>query len=342
MWMQGGAARMFTLFKQYVLNMSYWMGKQAVLSVKGRSAVEKKEARTRLRWMLFNSWVMSGAKGLPIAISGLPLLYYGLLGALGLDDEDDPADAKHEAHRLLAEATSKKVADIIMNGPVDALSPISISGNVALDQLWWREPDPFASPQDQMRGVIFDLLGPIAAMVADKPARMLSALGEGQKWRAAEALAPHAVRDLLKATRYAQDGMQTWHTPPRELISPDEFDISDIVVQALGFTPSKVTRVYDENAAIETKMRLLQDRRAHLVAAYVTALSVGDEGVIEDTIGKILSWNESHPQMDQRIRVQTLFSSARQRYRNNARAVNGVVLPDHWRELFDEYDLYSD
>lgn len=132
-YLQNNLAKVALLFKQHSLNMSYRLWRDFHEMFRGASPELKKEARTRFAGILGMTAMFAG-------VSGMPLLWaVQVIGnALGGDD-DEPYDFMTDVRVTLAEATSPKIAEAIMKGPIDAMTGLTVSSRVSLNNLWLRE-----------------------------------------------------------------------------------------------------------------------------------------------------------------------------------------------------------
>jgi len=105
-WMQSNAAKVLLLFRQYSLNMTWFLWRNLYQSLQGQDAQTKKEARTKLMGVLGMTGLFSGVMGLPL-MSVLFSVADAAAAALG-DDDDDPFDSKVAFRNFLADYLGKR------------------------------------------------------------------------------------------------------------------------------------------------------------------------------------------------------------------------------------------
>ena len=143
-------------------------------------------------------------------------------------------------------------------------------------------------------------------------------VAEGQLYRGVETMLPKALKDAMKAVRYANDGV----TSTRGDVVTNT-DLQDELLQAIGFTPAEVARQYDVNRALKDRERHILDRRKSLLAAYAMALRMEDENAALEVRRKIMTFNKAYPEKP--ITGQTIRRSLRSREAYSERAERGVA-----------------
>jgi hypothetical protein len=104
--------------------------------------------------------------------------------------------------------------------------------------------------------------------------------GEGDVVRGIENMVPAAVRNFIKAGRYLSEGGDI-ETRRGDLITGD-LGASDLLGQALGFTPTKATLAQDLNQLTVRISNAVVEKRSRLSKLYYIAMRVGDmEGALE-------------------------------------------------------------
>jgi hypothetical protein len=143
-------------------------------------------------------------------------------------------------------------------------------------------------------------------------------VAEGQVYRGVETMPPKALKDAMKAVRYAGEGVMSTRS---DLVT--DTDAMDELLQAIGFTPAEVAKQYDVNRALKDRDRHILDRRKALLAAYAMALRQDDQDAALEVRRKIMAFNKAYPKKP--ITGQTIRRSMRAREAYSERAEHGVV-----------------
>ncbi|HGM4787160.1 PLxRFG domain-containing protein [Stenotrophomonas maltophilia] len=131
---------------------------------------------------------------------------------------------------------------------------------------------------------------------------------------------PKRLKDMIKAGRYATQGVNTLRGDPVVAdLSPWE-----ILRQANGFAPEKVSRRCETTRALKNYEQHILDRRKSLVNAFAMALRNGDASDRASVLAKIRDFNKVNPELA--ITSSGLQRSIKNRARYSARAEAGIIL----------------
>ena len=341
--MQGDVPKMLFLFKQYSLNMTWLLARNLQLAtdrpraalrngaagVAGIKALRKeitvnaetaRLARRKLAGIL-------GMTALFAGVNGMPLLWLVkmVLEAL-FDDEDDPWEFETEFRNFLVDHLGRTGANMVYNGPVEGLTGVGISNRVSLNELWFRSPDRDLEGKAWAGYWLEQTAGPLAAMFINT-ARGYDLIREGHTYRGIEAMMPKVVKDNMKAFRYAGEGVQNLRGD--EIVA--ELTGLEVGMQAMGFTPSRVTRRYDANSALYKYKDRIERRRQLLINRWALAKRVGDRDAVREALAEIRRFNRRNRRY--LIDVDTLIRSMRNRRRRSFESRNGVYLSPRNRHL---------
>ena len=336
--MQGDAARVVFLFRNYSLNMQYRLIRDFRDGVWRNDNIPKearKEARSRFLGIIGMTSIFAG-------IGGWPLFWMAEMIANNLlGDDDDPFDSKTEMRKLVYDGTreyigdawGQKVATAVMKGPWSAITNADLSQRASLNNLWIREipENLWNDPQGLMYHLMGEAAGPIAG-IGMNYAMGIRDIQQDRPDRAIERFAPKFVGDALKTLRYAQQGAQTYQ---RDMImSPEEFTNIDKFLQFAGFTPTGLADRYEQNRAIKDMERKLRDRRSDLMNRLFMAWRIGDRAEAREVMQDIGEWNKAQPRYP--ISPQGIMQSARSRAQYDARTVGGVATEKRLQYLQEE------
>lgn len=316
--MQGNVARVVLLFKQYGQNMVYTLSRQAYLSMKGLTPEDRKEARKQLGGILALHAAAAGALGLPLV--GPLLAAASFIGG----DEDEPWDAEVAMKNVMADAFGPKAAEVMSHG-LSRLTPWDISSRVGLDRLILPDVREGLEGQKWAEAMMVAAIGPVGGIFTGA-AKGLQSISEGRYARGLEEMLPVALRNPIKAIRYAEEG----EVDKSGVVIKDEVSMAGILGQASGFAPSEVKQAQAGKSAIYQYDRARLERRQTLMATYAKARMAGDTEGMADVAKEISRFNEKNP--TRRITSQSLMQSIRARQRRIQEADQGVYLPKNRRD----------
>jgi urease gamma subunit len=152
---------------------------------------------------------------------------------------------------------------------------------------------------------------------------------EGETWReigrGVEVMAPKAIRDLMRAERFGNEGVQT--LSGEALV--DSVSAYDVFMQAMGFTPAKVAERYRENTWKRNRNDAIAARKSRLLDDATDAIRAG-ETIDPDTMQAINVFNKDAVESGMRddvITSKTIMRSLRARLSASKRTEGGLLLP---------------
>ena len=355
--MMGNNARVLTLFKQYALGISYFIGRNAYLSMQGATPEEKKIARHTIAWTMGVGFVTSGLFGLPLGMESATIgggvagfqkggkagalmgsaagmaAFQALVAGLGGDDDDD---LKAQFRAWAAETFGKGTGEALAHGPLRSLlSFLGIEGDIAIrlsmSNVWIRPPNKQQEGRDAFEAWAATLLGPLAGNFSSwfMAAKYWQ---DGEYLRSMEAPVPAVVRNLIKTGRLASEGAKT--IKGQNLLSESdhpELGWNELLGQAFGFSPRRLSEVYEANQAITAEKARLDTARTRLINKWVNSGNQMDRSEIFK--GDIAKFNQDHP--THRIDGKQLVQSMVQRGRNARQTQSGLYLPKKQAGLRD-------
>ena len=307
--MMGNVAKVVFLFKQYSQNILYALGRNAYLAFKG-----DKEARKTLAGLLVSHAMASGILGLPFVSTLLAVA--SMLGS----DDDDPWDAEAALRNMLADAFGAKAGEVLAKG-FSRLTPLDVSGRLGLNQLI------FPDIQDGLEGKKWAeslVVGSTGAVVgagigaADGVQKIL----DGRYMEGLESMLPVAIRNPLKAVRYATDGQ----VDKSGITVKDDFNLFELAGQAVGFRPSDLALKQEGKSAVYRRDRALSAARAKILSAMAKAVAEQDAAALRELRGVVAQWNRKHP--ERAIKSENIMAGVRNRQRRVAGAKDGIYLSE--------------
>ena len=315
--MQNDLGKILTTFRQFTVNMIYRMFRDAHQSLHGATEAERREARGQLVGITLSMMAHAGIKG----TWGYGILM-GMLALFMPGDADDLENWMQDA--LLMEGDDPGTAawnfamGAALNGAPGQIIGANLTERIGMPNLWFRGPGRELEGRDVYAHYVAELLGPVYG-IGEGVVRGAFAVADGEIMRGAETMVPKFIRDPMKTTRYAVEGVETWRGDPVvENVNPWE-----LILQANGFTPSRVAERYDINNRLKNRERKIMDERKELHNAATDALR-GKEAIPEKVMDRIRDFNRRFPEYP--ITGDTIRRSLRGRIRASQRNESGVSI----------------
>lgn len=307
--MMGNVAKVVFLFKQYSQNILYALGRNAYLAFKG-----DKEARKTLAGLLVSHAMASGILGLPFVSTLLAVA--SMLGS----DDDDPWDAEAALRNMLADTFGDKAGEVMAKG-FSRLTPLDVSGRLGLNQLIFPDIQDGLAGKKWAESLVVGSTGAVVGAgigAADGVQKIL----DGRYMEGLESMLPVAIRNPLKAVRYATDGQ----VDKSGITVKDDFNLFELAGQAAGFRSSDLALKQEGKSAVYRRDRALSAARAKILSAMAKAVMEQDAAALRELRGVVAQWNRKHP--ERAIKSENIMSSVRNRQRRVAGAKDGIYLSD--------------
>lgn len=307
--MMGNVAKVVFLFKQYSQNILYALGRNAYLAFKG-----DKEARKTLAGLLVSHAMASGILGLPFVSTLLAVA--SMLGS----DDDDPWDAEAALRNMLADTFGDKAGEVMAKG-FSRLTPLDVSGRLGLNQLVFPDIQDGLAGKKWAESLVVGSTGAVVGAgigAADGVQKIL----DGRYMEGLESMLPVAIRNPLKAVRYATDGQ----VDKSGITVKDDFNLFELAGQAAGFRSSDLALKQEGKSAVYRRDRALSAARAKILSAMAKAVMEQDAAALRELRSVVAQWNRKHP--ERAIKSENIMSSVRNRQRRVAGAKDGIYLSD--------------
>jgi hypothetical protein len=305
--MQGSAAQVVFLFKQYSQNLIYTFARNAKLAFQG-----DRQAQKTLAGLLVTHAIAAGIIGLP-AVSTL-LAAASMLGG----SDDDPWDAEVALRRLLADLFGETAGQVLAHG-ITRPTPFDMSGRVGADHLIFPDIQEGLQGERSFDAFLAGLLGPVVGIGANW-ARALQQWGRGDSARAIETALPSVAKGPWRSIRYAEeDGAKDRNG----IVVADDITGTEHAASWLGFSNGRVREAQEAKAAIYERDQALQRRRQQLMDEYARKRIKHED--VGDQMAAIREFNRAHP--NRIIGGLHLAQSVRNRMKHNQQAKQGLYLP---------------
>lgn len=280
---QKGIGRVALMYKNFGLSLFYMqmkLLKQLTVGSNDPSFTpeDRRVAFKQLVGLQLSSFAFAGVSGVPL---------YGLVSMIAdafLGEDEEDADS----------LTRKYLGEGLYKGFLTDMSGLDISSRIGLTGLLIRENRYNTDPSAE-ETLVANLGGPAWSTVTQAGrgvSEFYSAMtgGEGDMVRGIENMVPAAVRNFIKAGRYIYDGGDI-ETRRKDIITGD-LGSSDLLGQALGFTPTKATLAQDLNQLTLRISNAVVEKRSRLSKLYYIAMRVGDIDGAREAMEDIRAFNK--------------------------------------------------
>lgn len=314
--MQGSVGKVLFQFKNYALMMAWNAYRNLHQSFKGETPEVRQMARRTFTGMMGMAATLSGAMGLP---------FYGIARSVGntyhaaFGDENEPWDFDTEFRGWLGDHLGKDAGNVVAGGAFNPVAGFDLGSRVSLSDEWFREPDHELEGKDAYYNLLESLAGPMGSLVKNLYVGT-KLIGDGHMERGLETIMPKPIKDTMKATRFAKEGVNTINGDPiiDDITGPEE------LMQVLGFTPTRLADQYKENSALRNYSQQIQEKRQALVNAFAIGVRMNDDDLRGAAIERIQAFNQVNPEIA--ISASSLRQSMVNRARASAETVHGVKL----------------
>lgn len=253
-------------FMQYAQHMYVTMFEQTAKLVRNENFGDRKRAARILGGMLGTHMIAGGIVGMTIQ----PIKWaFGLLMvAFGDDDEDNTfrnAVSGETYDRAIADALAaifgtNKVSEVLRAGAPRALG-FDLSNRMALGQLYMADINP-KNAETLAGSIAMSFLGPMPNLVGNLY-QASQKFAEGDLDRAAELASPKMIRDVIRAYRFADEGVTD--NTGKIIMTPNQLDPVSLFWQSMGFSPSQVAELYARNSAVKDRQMFANTRKAEVM-----------------------------------------------------------------------------
>jgi hypothetical protein len=230
-------------------------------------------------------------------VVGMPLYTLGMMTLQALQDAtDDDEDRKermkknpltadsvemqfryewlpeHFGQPMTTDANGKKITlgDIILNGAVSEATGWNFGSRVSLDLagMWFRAPkDADTWSQTLNNALVENIPGASASL---NIVSMGEEVAKGNVLKGLELGLPAMVRAPIKAYRLSEEGLRT--QTEKIKLSKEEISNSEIIGTVLGFNPTQIAKVQQQNRDVLNRTKNLQEQKSELLTAYKQAV----------------------------------------------------------------------
>ncbi|MCA1490098.1 PLxRFG domain-containing protein [Ensifer sp. NBAIM29] len=316
--MQNDFAKVALVFRQHNINMLYRLFRDVHQSFKGETPAARREARYQLAGITGMMALMAGVTG----TVGFNLLMG--IASLIFGDDDDPMDFEQKFRANVVDILGPELGGIVLNGVPGHYLGVDLSARIGMPDLWFRSPTRELQGKDEFQYWLSQTLGATAGLGEQLYTGFRVITDEGDVARGLEMMSPKPIRDLLKAYRYADEGVTT--IGGDEVLPADAVGVHDVVAQALGFTPARVSETYERNSALKNAESRVRQKRQRLINRWAMAALMKDKEAAREAIDDIKRFNAVKVNAGVAITKETLQRSIKMRVKNAAKREDGVLI----------------
>ena len=344
----------FKIYGQHVVYMYGQLAREALGRDKSLSPEKRREAMKALAGLVAFQLIAAGATGvLPIAVA---VWMAGLAYNVFADDEDEIVSSEVEFTQWIDDMVKgffdedeQEFASALFSKGIGNALGVDLSSRLSQDtNLLLMMPDrPMKSGGEWYSEALMSAAGPVFGGIFENTANFAADVYEGQPLNSLKNALPKVLRDSYKAIDYSQNGIKTRN----DLVVLESLDTSDIVSQALGFTPEVVSSTYARTYAMKNKSGQQEKVRRGVLKDIYTALKSGNEADVKDAMAAVGKWNAhvidnikgmddptmQKLNMSEMITSKTIISSLKSKLTTQANAIDGVVIPRKHLYLLNKY-----
>ena len=306
--MHGDVAKVLLVFRNYQVNMLFRLFRDLHQATSGETKELRQEA-------LKQFGAITGMMALNAGVKGVWLVGIAKVIASLFFGDDDPEEELTKGMYKYLPAT---LASIALNGVVGTAFGIDVTNRIGMPDLWFRSPDKELEGKEEYAFYLAQVAGAIPA-IGQSWLQGYKMAKDGNVERGIETAAPVFIRNAMKTARYAMEGATTMNGDP--II---QTDYKDVIRQALGFTPMKVTERYETNNAAMNKQTRIADEKSALVNRWVKAKIAKDADALAEVKAEIKQFTANN--RDTPIKMQTLMNALRGTKRAHKETQGGLRL----------------
>lgn len=330
----GAASPLLFQFLQYPQHMYALLVREMQTMAQGDKH-QKEIARKTLAGLFATHLVAGGIIGATLQ----PLKWAIGMAIAAFDDEDDEATTVLSGEKF--ETTMREVgADLfgvelgrLMTKGLPASLGYDLSQRMSLGTMY--QTDFKTDTPEALLGSIVSNFGGATLGLGVSAMSGLRHFAEGNTSKALESVLPKFAKDIMRAYRYADEGVTTRRGV--ELLKPSDMTPAELFMQGLGFQATKINEQYEADTVARTIERTAEKQKELLSLKFVNADSAEErKAVMED----VAEYNKRHP--EKRITMSSLLQ-AKQRQRMSSARIQayGVDVQKPTPKILDAVSPYS-
>ena len=309
-----GLGRLATQFRKFQLIQISLIARLYNDAFHSEDADTRLVGKKALAYTVGHTAVMGGIMGLP-GFAAIAALYGMLFG-----DEDEPDNPELALRRAIGNDT---LADLLLKGVPAALG-VDVSGKIGMGQMLSILPytDVKFTRKDLPAAGYALLTGPFGGLTL-KAADGVSYMGAGNYQKGLEQLLPSGLGNILKAQRYATEGITT--KAGDVVMKPEDIGAIDAFMVALGLPTKPITDRNFLNAAKFQYDEFYNEKASDIKREYVRAYKEGDNAGLSEAREDWKNLQESRAKNGYTKQPLSTLLKAPQEQKKRERNVTGGV-----------------
>jgi hypothetical protein len=339
-------------FKMYSAFMTSWFIRNGYTAItEGAMTAEGRSAMHKLTGVILMGAMFHGLVGSPLysTITSVIDLYDYLFG----DDEEmrkrkayNPLTAYDSDMRFRYEFLPKnfgqiripgldgrdhRLSEVLEKGPVSALTDINIGSRTSYDGLWFREAKTGNTVKETMLNFLAANLGP-SISVGSNFLGAIDDFNNGKIQRGLEKVAPAFFKAPLVAARLSEEGAKS--QAGDMLLNKREISRLNVAAQALGFQPTRLTRIQETNFKLSQEDKEATGERQKLLKKLNEAVASGEPPEkFRDIFKAIAKHNRRYPHEAYEIDEDTIDRSLESYSRRKDLTIRGMYVPEKKEDI---------
>ena len=221
--------------------------------------------------------------------------------------------------------------EILEKGPASVLTDMNIGSRTSYDGLWFREAKMSDTTKETVLNFLAANLGP-SISVGGNALSGIDDLGNGKIQRGLEKLAPAFFKAPLVAARLSEEGAKS--QAGDMILRKDELNNLNIAAQALGFQPTRLSRLQERNFKYAQEDRQADAARSKLLKELNEATTTGKS---PEEVGRIFKRIDKHnfryPHEDYEIDDDTIERSLESYEKRKDLVERGLYIPESKEDI---------
>lgn len=246
--------------------------------------------------------ILGGVLGTHAAVAGAlgvtlqPIKMAFGLAMMALGDEDEPYTWQNAlSGTTFDRVTTSAVNDLfgttvstVLTKGLPAGLGIDLSTRMSLGTLFFI--DLRGDTPESVAGSLLSSFGGASVNQALTFGRGIQYMGSGDIMKGLEVFSPKFLRDILRAGRFASEGLV--NNSGDTVLDTSALGFYETALQAVGFTPTAIGQFYEGQASIKDKEAYVRKQKIRLMKDFRTSSAAGRRAIID----RIVEFNSSFPQ----------------------------------------------
>lgn len=343
LWMQRGLGKIAFQFKMYPLHMLLLSATSFKRMLPFLNKEGKLAAAQKFFGLIGTSATLAGASGM--------MFFSPLMGLAGWiwkslqDDDEWPEELKDKdfetwfrtvflpEHFGDIKLGDVSLSDLIDRGPLNALTGWDMSSRTSLNDLWGRDMKEMKTARESFTAWVIDTFGGPSVSLGLGMIDAYEAFAMGDYQKGIEKATPSAIRNLIIANKYADEGVKT--ARGSELIPKEALTKGELFGQAIGFRPDRAA--YAQAQAFKLtgiEQQVLNQRDTIMRKLNIAFKNENDENFDKVLTDEVTKFNAKNPEY--KIDAEDIKNSLKKQAQMRETAQAGVNITKKNARLMQE------